>query len=71
MARWALVPALLLITACGGREFPQRTNILLITVDTLRADHLSAYGYARQTTPVLDRLAREGVRFANATVLWP
>jgi arylsulfatase A-like enzyme len=71
MARWALVPALLLITACGGREFPQRTNILLITVDTLRADHLSAYGYARQTTPVLDRLAREGVRFANATVQWP
>ena len=38
-------------------------NVLLITIDTVRADHLGAYGYAKAATPVIDRLAREGVRF--------
>lgn len=41
-------------------------NVLLITIDALRADHLSCYGYSRPTSPQLDRLASEGVRFANA-----
>jgi len=41
-------------------------NILVIVVDALRADHLSSYGYARSTSPNLDRLAREGVLFENA-----
>jgi arylsulfatase A-like enzyme len=39
---------------------------VLVSIDTLRADHVSAYGYARQTTPQLDRLAAAGVRFAQA-----
>jgi arylsulfatase len=47
-------------------DIPERPNILLITIDTLRADHLSCYGYPRQTSPNLDRLARQGVRFARA-----
>jgi len=38
-------------------------NVLLIGVDTLRADHLSAFGYERETTPHLSALADEGVRF--------
>lgn len=42
-------------------------NILLITIDTVRADHIGAYGYTKGATPTLDRLAREGVRFADAT----
>lgn len=42
-------------------------NVLFIVVDTLRADHLSAYGYERETSPILDRLADTGVRFANVT----
>lgn len=46
-------------------------NILLITVDTLRADHLSAWGYARPTSPNLDRLAGEGMRFDLAQSQWP
>lgn len=50
---------------------PAKSNILLITVDTLRADHLSAWGYTRQTSPAIDRLAAEGVRFDQAQVQWP
>jgi arylsulfatase A-like enzyme len=38
----------------------------MISIDTLRADHLSAYGYARETSPEIDRLAARGVRFARA-----
>lgn len=41
-------------------------NFVLITLDTVRADHLSAYGYSRPTTPHLERLARQGVLFENA-----
>jgi arylsulfatase A-like enzyme len=41
-------------------------NVLIVVVDTLRADHVSAYGYSRQTSPNLDRLAQEGVLFENA-----
>lgn len=41
-------------------------NILLITLDTTRADHLGCYGYKGAKTPNLDRLASEGLRFANA-----
>lgn len=41
-------------------------NVLLVTVDTLRPDHLSAYGRAVHETPNIDRLAREGALFENA-----
>jgi arylsulfatase A-like enzyme/Tfp pilus assembly protein PilF len=41
-------------------------NVLLVTLDTTRADRLGAYGYAKARTPRLDRLAAEGVRFENA-----
>jgi arylsulfatase A-like enzyme len=41
-------------------------NVLVIVVDTLRADHVSSYGYSRPTTPNLDRMAQEGVSFENA-----
>ena len=40
-------------------------NVLLITLDTTRADHLGCYGYASARTPALDGLARGGVRFAR------
>jgi arylsulfatase A-like enzyme len=47
-------------------------NVLVIIVDTLRADHLSAYGYERATSPRIDAVAREGVLFeaAIATSSW-
>jgi arylsulfatase A-like enzyme len=42
---------------------PRKQNLLLIGVDSLRADHMSCYGYPRLTTPHLDRLAAQGVLF--------
>lgn len=42
------------------------SHIVLISLDTLRADRLGAYGYDRPTSPVMDRFAAEGVRFAQA-----
>jgi tetratricopeptide (TPR) repeat protein len=44
----------------------QGLDVLLVTVDTLRADALGAYGQARPTSPNIDRLARGGVRFTSA-----
>jgi choline-sulfatase len=45
---------------------PSRPDIVLITLDTVRADHTSPYGYARKTTPHLAELAARGVTFAHA-----
>ena len=50
---------------------PPRPSLVLITLDTVRADHLGSYGYKSARTPVLDRLAREGVQFADATTHAP
>ena len=38
-------------------------HVLLVSIDTCRADHLSCYGYSRKTTPHIDQLAAEGIRF--------
>jgi arylsulfatase A-like enzyme/Tfp pilus assembly protein PilF len=45
---------------------PHAPNVLLVAIDTLRADHLGAYGYPRATSPKLDALAHEGVVFEQA-----
>ena len=62
--------ALALLSACGdgGGEdqgIPDGPNVILISIDSLRADHVGCYGYKRQTTPNLDQFAREGARFAQ------
>lgn len=58
----------------AARPLPSASsmNVLLVVLDTVRADRLSVYGYARETTPTLDRLAARGVRFneAQATSSW-
>ena len=41
-------------------------NLILISIDTLRVDHMSTYGYIRDTTPTLTRISRDGVRFTRA-----
>jgi choline-sulfatase len=50
---------------------PNRPNVLLVTIDTLRADHVGCYGDAAASTPVLDALAARGVRFATAVAHVP
>jgi arylsulfatase A-like enzyme len=55
-----LAAATLLPSGCAGRH---QTSLVLITIDTLRADHLGCYGYSRPTSPRIDRLAREGALF--------
>ena len=67
----------LLLVACGGsggadRPAAARPNVVLISIDTLRADHLSCYGYARTTSPHIDRLAEQGALFERAwsTTSW-
>ena len=49
------------------RVFPARParNLLLVSIDTLRADHLGCYGYSRPTSPVIDALGAEGAVFEN------
>jgi choline-sulfatase len=74
----ALVP---LLAACPGPKTApppkaaagagNRLNVLLITIDTLRPDHLGAYGYKRKTSPRIDALAREGAVFEEAYTYWP
>jgi arylsulfatase A-like enzyme len=44
---------------------PANLNLLLVTIDTLRADHLGCYGYGRPTSPAIDRLAAEATLFEN------
>ncbi|MGH9651351.1 MAG: sulfatase-like hydrolase/transferase, partial [Terriglobales bacterium] len=57
----------LIVTLTSAAAIAQRPpDIFLITLDTLRADRVGCYGYAKAQTPALDRLAREGVRFAHA-----
>ena len=48
-----------------------RPHVVLITVDTLRADHLSSYGYHLKTSPAIDQLAQDGVRFDRAFTAIP
>lgn len=50
---------------------PRRANVLLVTLETLRADHVGAYGYSRNITPNLDRLARQGAVFQQVIAQAP
>jgi len=47
------------------------TNVLLITIDTLRSDHIGAYGYNKNITPHIDKLAQEGITFGNVIAQAP
>src|SRR5260370_18189908 len=53
-------------TAASAQRKTAPPDIFLITIDTLRADHVHCYGYDRVQTPALDGLAKDGVRFAQA-----
>ena len=71
--RALVVTALLLLAGCRSTERQtdsgtplRRLNVVLVTIDTLRADRLGCYGYRPIETPTLDRLAQQGVLFENA-----
>jgi len=68
-----LAAALLALAGCRGKDAAERPprRVFFITVDTLRADHMSLYGYPRATTPRLSKLAAEGVTFDHAITQWP
>ncbi|MGE0815326.1 MAG: sulfatase-like hydrolase/transferase [Vicinamibacterales bacterium] len=77
VATWAAVLALAGLTATGCRSGPggpttpggpvmPRANVLLVTIDTLRADVVGTYGHPGGLTPQLDRLAAAGARFETA-----
>ena len=55
----------------GTRSSPEHPNAILIIVDALRPDHMSCYGYGKNTTPNIDRLAEEAALFSEAVVVFP
>jgi arylsulfatase A-like enzyme len=70
--RLSIIAVLLIVTSLavlGAFNFSSdrgRPNIVLISLDTLRADRLSSYGYARATSPTIDALAQQSALFENA-----
>ena len=62
----------LLLSACAREDTGgEIKNVLVIVVDTLRADHLGSYGYDRATSPNIDRWAAESVQFDRAFSVSP
>ncbi|PYQ61577.1 MAG: hypothetical protein DMF53_14845 [Acidobacteria bacterium] len=69
---WSALLALLLATCgCSRERAPRHPSLVLITLDTVRADHLGCYGDRQAVTPWLDRLAGEGAQFANVSSAVP
>lgn len=68
----ALVVLALLLSVAGCDDGPDRPNVVLIVMDTLRADHLGCYGYDRDVSPVLDAFAAGATVYdhAYATAPW-
>lgn len=64
--------AISLVAGCGPDRprFP-RAPVVLISIDTLRADRLPAYGWTRVATPAIDRIARDGIVYENAYSHYP
>ena len=69
--RAVVAVTILLNFHCGSESMPQRPDILLVTIDTLRADSLEPYGATDTLTPNIARLAGEGVIYNAATTPMP
>jgi len=59
------------IPILSGGESQRGIKVILLTIDTLRADHLGCYGYERQTSPVVDSIATQGILFKSARAQSP
>jgi arylsulfatase A-like enzyme len=71
LARFAGLAAALFALACGARERASPPDILLVSIDTLRADHLGCYGSTVPTSPNIDRFRREAVLFRTVIAQAP
>src|SRR6187455_2898917 len=78
---WTPAAAISLLFGCGrdgaapsaaSDGLPRRPDVVLVSIDSLRPDHLGCYGYRQPTSPTIDRLAEEGVRceVALSTTSW-
>ncbi len=66
MKRFRLAGLILTLLACGkGGDGERPPNIILITLESLRPDHMGCYGYSLDTTPNLDEFARSAIRFTD------
>lgn len=66
---WCAVAVALCVVSCGRESDTQSDQpppVVLIVLESLRADHLGCYGYSRPTSPVLDAFAAHSIRYANA-----
>jgi arylsulfatase A-like enzyme len=63
--RWAVALCCLALACGAGERAREPVNVVLISIDSLRADHLHSYGYGPETSPNIDRLAAESVLFEN------
>jgi arylsulfatase A-like enzyme len=70
MKMFKVIPLVALLLIMSAVQFSCRQepslNVILVSIDTLRPDHLGCYGYEREISPAIDQFAREGVRFENA-----
>jgi arylsulfatase A-like enzyme len=73
--RLAILLPVVLVVAGGlfwySQQAPKKPNVVVVLIDTLRADHLGHYGYARPTSPNLDQFARENVAYRYAITAAP
>jgi arylsulfatase A-like enzyme len=75
MGVWSISAIALAAVACGASPSPHprsRPDVLVVSIDSLRADHLGCYGAERDTSPTIDLLAEQGVRFETvvSTTSW-
>ena len=74
---WIPLAVLILTVSCsrggggGAKDVPKGTPVILISIDTLRADHLPAYGYKGVETPAIDAMRRDGVLYERAYTTTP
>ncbi len=68
---FACLLLILNISGCSTKTNPEKRSVILISIDTMRADHLRCYGYDRKTSPTMDSLALAGTRWTSCQAQSP